>query len=159
MDESFAERWKRKEHESGFGDIAAKMVACGPDELPESAAPSLSFERAARPVPIWEVFASPSDWPAADCERVAAYRMIGSDGAGNPICIEQRTGAIILLDHEDRFRTRQFVNSSVRQLAECLLAYMGNQDPEQFRAAVLAIDPTAMADWSFWWHEAAMIGA
>jgi hypothetical protein len=60
----------------------------------------------------------------------------------------------VLLDHEDRFRTRQFVNSGVGQLAECLLAYMGEQDPEQFRASVRGIDPSAMAERSFWWHEA-----
>jgi hypothetical protein len=84
--------------------------------------------------------------------------MIGSDGAGNPICVEKGTGAVVLLDHEDWFRTRQFINSSVRQLAECLLAYMGEQDPDRFRAAIKAIDSAAIAEGTFWWHEAAVIG-
>jgi len=61
------------------------------------------------------------------------------------------------LDHEDWFGTRQFVNSSVRQLAECLLAYMCENDPARFRSAVQAIDPAALADGSFWWHEANML--
>ena len=64
-------------------------------------------------------------------------------------------GAVVLLDHEDRFRTRQFVNSGVSQLAECLLAYVGEQQPERFRSAVRAIDPPALAERSFWWHAAA----
>jgi hypothetical protein len=155
MGESFADRWGRKERDCGFGDIASKMVVCGSDVLPDSAAPCVTFEEAARPV--WEVFASTSDISPADRERLAHYRMIGFDGAGNPICVEQGTGAVVLLDHEDWFCTRQFVNRSVSQLAECLLAYMGERDPERFRTAVRSIDPAAMAEWSFWWHEAAVI--
>ncbi len=154
MGESFAERWSRKELDCGFGDIGSKMVACGADLLPDSAAPCVTFQEAARPVPIWEVFASPSDWSPADRERLAPYRMIGSDGAGNPICVVNGTGAVVLLDHEDWFRTCQFVNSSVRQLAECLLAYLGEQDSERFLAAVRSIDPAALAERAFWWHEA-----
>jgi hypothetical protein len=65
---------------------------------------------------------------------------------GNPICIEQGTGAVVLLDHEDWFHTRQFLNSSVRQLAECLLAYMGEKNAARFRSAVQAIDPAALAE-------------
>ena len=85
--------------------------------------------------------------------------MIGSDGAGNPICVEQTTEAVVLIDHEDWFHTRQFVNSSVRKFAECLLLYMGEQQAEQFRSAVHDIDPTATAEGTFWWHEAACLGA
>ena len=66
-------------------------------------------------------------------------------------------GADVLPD-EDRFRTRQFVNSSVRQLAECLLAYMGEREPERFRSAVQVIDPAALAERSFWWREATGLG-
>ena len=83
--------------------------------------------------------------------------MIGSDGAGNPICLESTTGAVVLLDHEDWFRTRQFVNSNVHQLAECLLAYMGEHDPDRFRSALRRVDPAALAEKSFWWHEAACL--
>ena len=159
MIEPFAERWNRKWSACGFEDIGTEMVVCGSDVLPDSAAPCLSFDRAARPAPIWEVFGIPSQWSQAERERLAPYRMIGSDGAGNPLCVEQGIGSVALLDHEDRFRTRQFMNSSVRQLAECMLAYMGERDPEQFRAAVRSIDAAALADQSFWWHEAAGLGA
>ena len=159
MEDSFTDRWNRKWAACGFEDIGTEMVACGTDVLPDAAAPSLSFDRAARPVPIWQVFGIPSHWSAAERERLAPYRMIGSDGAGNPICVESGTGSVVLLDHEDRFRTRQFVNSSTRLLAECLLAYVGEREPERFRAAVRAIDSAALAERSFWWHEAAGLAA
>ena len=157
MGESFADRWSHKERDCGFGNIASKMVVCGSDVLPDSAAPCVTFKEAARPGPVWEVFGRAAPWSPADRERLGPYRMIGSDGAGNPICVEQGTGAVVLLDHEDWFCTRQFVNSSVSRLAECLLAYMGERDPERFRTAVRSIDPAAMAERSFWWHEAAVI--
>jgi hypothetical protein len=158
MEESFASRWSRKWAACGFEDIGTEMLACGPDVLPDAAAPFLTFDRASRPAPIWEVFGVRAQWSGAERERLSPYRTIGSDGAGNPICIEQGTGSVVLLDHEDRFRTRQFVNSGVRQLAECLLAFLGEQDPERFRAAVRAIDPAALAEGSFWQHEAAGLG-
>ena len=168
MSEAFADRWSRKWAACGFGEvypdddedesIGTEFVSCGGAVLPTEAAPYLTFDRAARPAPIWEVFGIPSQWPPAERERLAPFRVIGSDGSGNPICVEQPGGAVVLLDHEDRFRTRQFVNSSAGQLAECLLAYMGERDPERFREAVRAIDPAAMAERSFWWHEAAGLG-
>ncbi|HEY2787695.1 MAG TPA: hypothetical protein VGJ05_22245, partial [Fimbriiglobus sp.] len=92
MRESFNERWSRKELECGFGVIASKMVDCGSDMLPDDAAPCLTFELAAQPVQIWKMFGSQSDWSPEDRERLAPYFMIGSDGAGNPICIENTTG-------------------------------------------------------------------
>lgn len=158
MAESFAERWGRKWSALGREDIGTTMVACGAGVLPDQAAPCLTFDRAEHPAPIWEVFSIPSQWSAAERERLVPFRVIGSDGAGNPICLEQDTSAVVLLDHENQFHTRQFVNSGVAQLAECLLAYMGETDPERFRAAVLAIDPTAMAEGSFWWQEVAGLG-
>src|SRR5262245_16764160 len=55
------------------------MVACGEDVLPEEAAPTLSFEAAARPLPIDEVFRDP-DGSSAELERLAGYRMIDPTG-------------------------------------------------------------------------------
>ena len=158
MVEPFADRWSRKWAACGFEDIGTAFISCGDAVLPSEAAPCLTFDQATRPAPIWEVFGIASRWPPAERERLAPFRVIGSDGAGNPICVEQPSGAVVLLDHEDRFHTRQFVNSSVGQLSECLLAYMGERDPERFRVAVRAIDPAAMAERSFWWHAAAGLG-
>lgn len=159
MADSFADRWNLKWAACGFEDIGTELVPCGDAVVPDAAAPFLSFGRADRPAPIWDVFGVPDRWPPAERERLAAFRVIGYDGAGNPLCIEQPGGAVVLLDHEDRFRTRQFVNGSVGQLAECLLAFMGEQDMDRFRAAVQTIDPPALAERSFWWHEAAGTGS
>ncbi len=153
----FEERWRQKERQCGFKDFTTAMVECGLSILPDSAAPFVTFKEASQPVSIWEAFGSPSDWSPADRERLASYSMIGSDGAGNPICVEQLSGAVLLLDHEDWFRTVQFINSGVSQLGECLLAYMGENDGMHFRLAVEAIDPPAMAQGTFWWDEAALI--
>jgi hypothetical protein len=134
------------------------MVACGTDVLPGSAAPCLTFKEAASPVPVCDLFRLAAAWSPADQKRLERYRVIGFDGAGNPICLEQRSGVVVLLDHEDQFHTRQFVNTSVGQLAACLLAYMGERDSERFREALRRIDPAALAARSFWWHEAALLG-
>jgi len=148
---SLSERWAAKMKSCGFPD--APMVRCGSDSLPAEAAPCLDFAQASNPAPIWEVFGGLS---AADQKRLAPYRMIGSDGAGNPICLAD--GAVVLLDHENNFGTVQFVNTSVAKLGECLLAYMGEQDAERFRTAVRNIDPPAMDEGSFWFAESAGIG-
>jgi hypothetical protein len=51
------------------------------------------------------------------------YRVIGSDGSGNPFAIDEgQGGEVVCLDHDNRF-SRVLVNKSVRQLAESLLAY------------------------------------
>lgn len=159
MSESYAERWRSKERELGFSDAGIELVACGEWVLPNSAAPCVDFDKnlAVRPRPIWEVFGIPEHWSAEERERLAPYRVIGFDGVGNPICVEAG-GVVSMLDHEDWFRTRQFVNSGVGQLAECLLAYFGERDPERFRAAVKTIDPPALAEGAFWWCEASGLG-
>ncbi|MDO8330675.1 MAG: SUKH-4 family immunity protein [Fluviicoccus sp.] len=150
---SFAERWANKERELGFEGIASQMVQFGSDILPSDAAPCLTFNAAATPLPIHEVFGSPTDWSSAERERFSQSMVIGSDGAGNPFCVEKATESVWLFDHDDRFRTQQFVNCSVGQLAECLLAYMGEDGPDNFQSAVTGIDPKAIIPGTFWWQE------
>ena len=150
MSESFADRWARKWEACGFEGAGIEMVTCGSAVLPGSAAPCLSFDRAEKPVALWQVFGL--KWTPEDRERLAPVLVIGSDGAGNPICVE--AGKVVLFDHEDRFVTRQFVNSSVNCLAECLLAFIGEKNPERFREAVRAVDLPALAEGTFWWHAA-----
>ena len=158
MNDPFTERWRRAELECGLDALASDLVPCGEWVLPRDAAPCLTFDMAERPSPVWEVYATPPEWSAADRVRLSAYRVLGSDGAGNPLCIEQGSGAVWLLDHENWFHTRQFVNSGVRQLAECLLTYMVERQHERFRSAVSAIDPPALSEGSFWSTEAACLG-
>ena len=159
MAKSFSERWAAKEREHGLESIAAQMVTIGEHVLPDSAAPCVSFKEAAHPKPIYDVFASPSDWSLDDRQRLMPFPMIGSDGAGNPICLDMNTGEIVLLDHEDWFHTKMFVNSSVQQLAECLLAYNCENDRDRFLGFVAKVDPRAIQEHSFWWHESADLGS
>jgi hypothetical protein len=155
MPETFPERWARKQQAAGLLVTADDdMVACGQWTLPRRAAPFLGFDRADDPTPLLEAFPAPLDRPHADLCDLAPYLVIGTDGAGDPLCIEPATGVVWRFDHEDGFRTRQFVNSGVRHLAECLLAFLGEHDPGRFRAAVATVDPAALAPGTFWSHAA-----
>ena len=56
-------------------------------------------------------------------ESLSRYKAIGFDGNGSPICIDAGQGdRIFCLDHDQDFEA-VFVNASVPQLAETLLAY------------------------------------
>lgn len=83
--------------------------------LPEEAAPFLDFgSRSIRSLPtIAQVWKAP----------LPAYRIIGSNGHGDPICIaEENGGRVAYLNHDDDMRV-EFMNSSVSQLAYSLLAF------------------------------------
>ena len=104
-----------------FPSAAAQfLVEAG---LPGSCAPFLTFDAVARgPLGLVQYYGvhqfEPSDLP-----RLAPYYVLGADGAGNPLCLDSaEDGEIVMLDHEDRFRTRTFVAASVATLAESLLA-------------------------------------
>lgn len=154
MADSFAERWAAKERTLGEDVIASPMVACGTATLPAHAGPYLNFKNAATPRSVWDVFHLSKRRYGAHHERLSRYMVIGSDGAGNPICLRGDSGAVVMVDHENLFEGETFINSSVEQLAECMLAYMGERDPERFRAAVREIDAPAMGDPTFWSFEA-----
>ena len=82
--------------------------------LPESAAPFLSFSAP----DSGELPTVAALWNLA--EAFAAFREIGSDGAGNSIALdENKNGEVVLIDHDNDF-ARILVNKSVSQLAESL---------------------------------------
>jgi hypothetical protein len=150
---NFTERWLQKQRDLGLEEMFDGFVVNGSDVLPASAAPCLTFNNLRDMPRVEEVFLL-EGLPRAVFARMRPYRMIGSDGAGNPICIEQATREIWLLDHEDWFETKQYMNSSIPQLAESLLAYAGQDDSAKFVAALIALDARAMVEGAFWWHEA-----
>jgi hypothetical protein len=100
-------------------DAARFLVEAG---LPRSCAPFLSFEAVGRgPLPLAQHYGVHQFKPP-DLSRLSSLHVIGSDGAGNPLCLDSaRGGEIVMLDHEDGFHTRIFVASSVFALAEALL--------------------------------------
>ena len=131
--------------------------------LPKSAAPFLSFSSPSKSkfVPVSQ------SWPLTD--DYDHLLEIGSNGSGDPICIDPSTGKICYLNHDDRF-DRVFINSSVLALAHSLLAFRhlvretqarngedafldGNIPAdlqEWFRMTVAEADPDAMRDDNFW---------
>lgn len=118
--------------------------------LPKSASPCVSFDEVRTLPYLWDIF-SPTSWRTEDKERLKQYLMIGSDGAGNPICIDTNgEGHVVMLDHEDNFGTKQFVNSSISQLAEYLLVVNFGSN---IKSQLEEIDFTAMQKGSFWWYE------
>jgi hypothetical protein len=134
------------------------LVAGG---LPESAAPFLSFKDVAKGLlRIWQVYgtATPQFWKDEDRLRLQSFCVIGSDGAGNPICLdEQNKGCVVLLDHEDNFRTITFMNSGVTELAACLLAFRDASNQAQLIDELQRIDPACMSEGCFWRIEASNI--
>jgi hypothetical protein len=66
-----------------------------------------------------------TDWQVNEEERkrILSVVIIGHDGGGNILCImPKQNNEIQLLDHEDGFLP-QFVNTSLPQLASCLLIH------------------------------------
>lgn len=84
--------------------------------LPRSTAPFLSFgSKYEINVPT-----------AADLWRISDgshYRVIGSNGSGDPVVIDTEcVGEVVYLNHDNDFR-REFISSTVLKLADALLAY------------------------------------
>jgi hypothetical protein len=180
--EEFVRRWETERYPPGQRDPLVRFPArlvnglVIPDEdklflvnagLPESAAPFLHFD--AQKGESWSTL--PGDLqPSDDYRRIY---LIGSNGSGDPLAIDgTANGQIVELFHEFRF-VRGFVNTSVRHLAECLLAFrvfvtavseangedaflLGNI-PTEMRTAIEAqlreIDEVAMTSKGLWREE------
>ncbi len=83
--------------------------------LPKEAAPFLSFDDLAVLETVEQAYELSEDF--------RRYRIIGSTGSGDPICLDEVVnGEVVYLNHDKRFQ-RVFVNASIPQLAESLLAF------------------------------------
>src|SRR5262249_12848622 len=134
-----------------------EFVLCCGVEFPSEAGAGLRVLQATPARPICEAYRNSFNWSAAKLERLAPYRTIGWDVLQNAVCVDEQS-AVWLLDWKSEFRARQFVNSSVPQLRECLLTFLEAREPDQFRTAVRAIDPSALSAGSFWEEEASGVG-
>jgi hypothetical protein len=133
--------------------------------LPEAAAPFLGFEVSESLPTLAEAYRQPSEF--------AIYRLIGSDGSGNPIALdENHDGEVVYLDHENGF-ARVLINRSVRQLCASLLAYRklvrvtqmrfgqdafldgkaSPSDRKELRRELMRIDEAAIQPGCFWHDE------
>ncbi len=135
-------------------DAARFLVDAG---LPKSCAPFLSFDEVGKGLPklttVWRL----DGVSGVDTDFLSRYHTLGSDGAGNPLCIDtQEMGKVFMVDHDDAFRSRRLVASSIPQLAEALLIIQ-TQPREHFQRLFEDIDPAACGDDSFLPCEVAML--
>jgi len=82
--------------------------------LPSQAAPFLSFGHTdeANLQPANKVWSLPT--------KFECYKVIGSNGYGDPVCINENDNSVVYLNHDDEFEY-VYMNSSVEQLAHFLL--------------------------------------
>lgn len=102
--------------------VSQKTKAWLKEGFPEDAAPYLSFGLRSYDDRFYSVaeYYSEQDLDT----KTSNYWIIGSDGGGNPICIDSAShDRILLLDHEQAFEKIGVVNVNVRELAHCLFAF------------------------------------
>lgn len=86
--------------------------------LPDSVAPFLSFSEIKE-----QSLRSPNLVFGIDYPELARYIMIGSNGSGDPVCIDSLIAdQIVYLNHDNYFE-RVFVSSSISQLGFALIQY------------------------------------
>ncbi len=138
----------------GLPEAARRFL--GGAGLPEACAPFLSFGAVGEGLPrIWERY-SPGQWRPEEKVPFEHYLLLGyDDDAGNPVCIDERDGRVVTVEHELLFepkargRRTTFVNSGVPELAECLLVFH-TASPPALLEALRRVDPPAVAPGAFW---------
>ncbi len=91
------------------------LINCG---LPDSCAPGLTFYEC-----ITSDIPTPNQVFKIEFAGLNDYLMIGSNGSGDPICIDLNNGnEIVYLNHDYEFE-RVYMNGSLHQLIECIIRY------------------------------------
>lgn len=91
------------------------LITCG---LPDSCAPGLSFDQCKN-----STIPTPNQVFNIDIDELNDYLMIGSNGSGDPVCIDlNNNNEIVYLNHDNYFE-RVYMNGSVQQLTECIIRY------------------------------------
>jgi hypothetical protein len=122
--------------------------------FPEDAAPFLSFREKADKV----LRKLPSAFSFLG-QEFARYRLLGSNGSGDFICIDESDGSIVYLNHDSDMK-RVFINSSLVQFAEslCLIAEaLQSGYATDFIGELSRIDPAAVGERVMWPVEYAMM--
>ena len=91
------------------------LINCG---LPKSCAPGLSFDKYHE-----TTIPTPNQVFKIDIDELNDYLMIGSNGSGDPVCIDlNNENEIVYLNHDNDFE-RVYMNSSVQKMIECIIRY------------------------------------
>ncbi|MFY0602245.1 MAG: SUKH-4 family immunity protein [Cyclobacteriaceae bacterium] len=92
------------------------------DGFPENAAPFLNFGLKSYDGKFHSISNYYSDYELDP--KTKNFWIFGSDGSGNPICIDSMNNdRVLLLDHEQEFEIIGIINSSVSELSQCLSVY------------------------------------
>jgi hypothetical protein len=167
--QQFKQRWERTKNERlvAFPQDSLSDVRLSADAreflveagLPKEAAPFLNFKppKSGALTRVSVVWHQP---PA-----FARYRIIGSNGSGDPVCIDEEIGGqVVYLNHDNLFQ-RVLMASSVFTLAECLMqvrdfiAEIGDIDSippgriEPMIERLRTIDPAACGEEGYWPQE------
>lgn len=168
--QQFKQSWESGEGDAliAFPQHALSDVLISPEALlflveiglPESAAPYLNFE----PPKTGTLHRVSALWlQKAAFDR---YRVIGFNGSGDPVCLDEEAGGqVVYLNHDNGFQ-RVLMASSVIKLAECLVQFRdfltGIDDPlapiaaERFGPLLQRlcyVDPAAGGENGFWHQE------
>jgi hypothetical protein len=139
--------------------------------LPAEVAPFLSFDQIQEPQLKTPGQIFNIEIPIAD-----SCLMFGSNGSGDPICIDMLNhGEIIYLNHDHHF-DRIFINENIFKFACCLIKYrdfiqslideVTEEYPnkkfraeklEEFKNDLITIDPSCLNEGSFWFDELAIL--
>lgn len=121
--------------------------------FPEEAAPFLSFNGNEKTVlqKLTSVFSS----LGAEYEK---YKILGTNGSGDFICIDESDGSVVYLNHDSNMR-RVFINSSLIKFAEslCLMAEaFHSNNANDFIGSLSRLDPPAVYEGTMWPVESAI---
>ena len=114
----FVRRWESYLARTGLGakfSLArlpsgdGRIPAAAPRFLTEAGLPGGAGFRfhhlAAGLRPVHERYGRPGDWSEPDRRRLAPFLVLGSDGGGDPVCLDtgDRGERVVFLDHEGGF--------------------------------------------------------
>jgi hypothetical protein len=161
--ENVPDDWLISFPESSFANVRVPpdartfLVEAG---LPAEAAPCLDFG----PPKNGALERVSTTWhQAPEFDR---YRIIGGNGSGDPVCLDEGTeGQVVYLNHDKRFE-RVLMASSVFSLAECLLEVrdvivkaggdterVTQEEYDMLLARIRVIDPACSGNGGFWEQE------
>lgn len=140
------------------------LTTCG---LPSNAAPALSFSEIQE-----DKLLTPNQVFHIAIEGLDNYLLFGSNGSGDPVCIDTVAhNEVVYLNHDNYFE-RVFMNSNVWQLGLCLIKYrqfrlslfntttsdytirkFSDAEFDSLKEEFLHIDKACLAENTFWYDE------